>query len=270
MQRDTGRRGSWAPATAAALALLCAVALGACDPAPVEQPPERSEAAAAAPGRDVPAADRGQAGHNTLSATERAAGWRLLFDGETLDGWRGFRRDGAPDGWKAVDGTLARVGPGGDIITEDRFGNFELSLDWRIATGGNSGVFYLATEDTDWIFEGAPEMQVLDDAAHADGASPLTSAGSNFALYGAPRGVVRPAGEWNTARVLVRDGRVEHWLNGERVVEYELGSEDWRRRVADSKFAGWPSYGQAREGHIGLQDHGDPVWYRNIKIRPIE
>lgn len=269
MHRDVSRSGARpVVAAAVAVALSCAAVLAACDRPPADAPAEGS--GQTAPAADhAAAADREPGGQNALTDAELAAGWRLLFDGESLDGWRGFRREAAPDGWKAVDGTLARVGPGGDLITVDRFTDFELSLDWRIAPGGNSGVFYLAVEDTEWIFEGAPEMQVLDDAGHPDGASPLTSAGSNFALHPAPRGVVRPAGEWNTARIVVRDGRVEHWLNGERVVQYELGSEDWRRRVAESKFAQWPSYGQAREGHIGLQDHGDAVWYRNIKIRPI-
>jgi hypothetical protein len=204
---------------------------------------------------------------NTLSDAERQAGWRLLFDGQSLDGWRAFRGEGPPEGWAAVDGALARVGPGGDIITEEQFENFELSVEWRVEEAGNSGIFYLASEEVDRMFESAPEMQVLDDNGHADGQSPLTSAGANFALHPAPRGVVRPVGEWNEARIVVRDRQVEHWLNGQRIIEYELGSEDWARLVAESKFAEWPTYGQARRGHIGLQDHGDPVWFRNIKLR---
>lgn len=204
---------------------------------------------------------------NTLTEAERAAGWRLLFDGETLDGWRPFKGEGAPEGWAVEDGTLARVGPGGDIITEEEFEDFELSLEWRVAPGGNSGIFYLVSEDAEYVWEAAPEMQVLDDAGHPDGQSELTSAGSNFALHPAPRGVVRPAGEWNEARIVVRDAHVEHWLNGRRIVEYELGSEDWERRVAASKFAEWPEYGRAAEGHVGLQDHGDRVAFRDIRIR---
>lgn len=207
---------------------------------------------------------------NTLTSEEVEAGWTLLFDGETTDGWRGYQETGPPTGWAAVDGTLARVSGGGDIVTEAEFDDFELTLEWRVEEGGNSGVFYLATESTDRLFENAPEMQLLDDAGHRDGQSPLTSAGSNYALYPAPRGVVRPAGEWNTARIVVEGAHVEHWLNGQRVVTYELGSEEWTRRVAESKFAEWPEYGQARSGHIGLQDHGGPVWFRNIKIREIQ
>lgn len=164
---------------------------------------------------------------------------------------------------------LVRTGSGGDIITDRQFSDFELSLEWRVEEGGNSGVFYRAAEGEEWIYHSAPEMQVLDDAGHVDGGDPLTSAGANYGLHPAARGVVRPAGEWNQARVVVEGNHVEHWLNEVRVVEYELGSEDWEARVADSKFVEWPAYGRAPRGHIGLQDHGDPVWYRNVKIREI-
>jgi hypothetical protein len=206
---------------------------------------------------------------NTLTEAERDAGWELLFDGETMQGWRGYNRPDFPSGWSAEDGMLVRTGPGGDIITDRQFTDFELSLEWRVEEGGNSGVMYRAAEGEESIYHSAPEMQVLDDAGHADGGDPLTSAGANYGLHPAARGVVRPAGEWNRARVVVEGNHVEHWLNGVRVVEYELGSEDWEARVAESKFAQWPAYGRAPRGHIGLQDHDDPVWYRNIKIREI-
>lgn len=204
---------------------------------------------------------------NTLTEAERAEGWRLLFDGETLEGWRGYRQADVPDGWTVEEGSIVRVGPGGDLITEETFRDFELSLEWKVEPGGNSGVFYRAPLGLEEIYRGAPEMQVLDDAGHVDGGDPLTSAGSNFGLHPAPRGVVRPAGEWNAARILVRGDHVEHWLNGEKVVEYELHSDDWRARVAASKFSEWSEYGQAEEGHIGLQDHGDRVWFRSIEVR---
>lgn len=206
---------------------------------------------------------------NTLTEDERRAGWNLLFDGRSLAGWRGYNRSDVPDGWAVQDGTLARIGPGGDLITEAQYTDFELALDWKVAEGGNSGVFFRAEEGHEWIYQSAPEMQLLDDAGHADGRSPLTSAGANYGLHPAPRGVVRPAGEWNEARIVADGARVEHWLNGVKIVEYELGSPDWAARVAASKFAEWPAYGQARRGHIGLQDHGDPVWFRNVKIRSI-
>lgn len=204
---------------------------------------------------------------NELTPEDRQAGWRLLFDGQTTDGWRGYGRDDMPAGWRVENGLLVRAAGGGDIITTEQFENFELALDWKVGPAGNSGVFYRAVETDDPIYYSAPEMQILDDAGHADGGSPLTSAGSNYALHAAPRGVVKPAGEWNTARVVVNGNHVEHWLNGQKVVEYELHSDDWKRSVAASKFTAWPAYGQSPRGHIGLQDHGDRVEFRNIRVR---
>lgn len=204
---------------------------------------------------------------NTLTDAERAAGWRLLFDGKTLDGWRGYNMDGLPPSWAVEDGTITRVAAGGDLITREQFGDFELAFEWRVGPGGNSGVFYRGVEGLPVIYHGAPEYQVLDDANHVDGRSPLTSAGSNYALHPAPRGVVKPAGEWNSGRIVVRGNSVEHWLNGTRVLAYELHDEEWKRLVAESKFVAWPAYGMAERGHLGLQDHGDPVWYRNLKVR---
>jgi hypothetical protein len=204
---------------------------------------------------------------NTLTAEERAAGWRLLFDGQTTRGWRGYMMDGMPAGWEVVDGALTRVSAAADIITTEKFRNFELSVDWKVGPGGNSGIFYRAIEGPDFIYYAAPEMQVLDDEKHGDGQSPLTSAGANYALHAAPPGVVKPAGEWNTARILVDGNHVEHWLNGVKLLEYELHSDDWKERVAKSKFNEFPEYGKAAEGHIGLQEHNDPVAFRNIKIR---
>ena len=208
--------------------------------------------------------------HNRLTAAERAAGWQLLFDGNSLEGWRGYNSEFMPTGWSVENGMLTRTGPGGDIITEQQFGDFELYLEWLVGPGGNSGVLVRAVEGQEEVYHGAPEMQLLDDAGHPDGRSPLTSAGSNYGLHGAPRGIVKPAREWNTSRIVVVNNQVEHWLNGDKVVEYELGSADWLRRVANSKFAQWPAYGRASRGHIGIQDHGDRVSFRNLKVREIK
>jgi hypothetical protein len=204
---------------------------------------------------------------SALTPDERAAGWRLLLDGTTTTGWRGYRRADMPSGWKVVDGALTRVGQGGDIVTSDQFANFELALDWKVAPGGNSGIFYRVTELGDASYHSGPEMQVLDDAGHKDGGSRLTSAGSLYGIYAAPAGVVKPAGEWNAVRIVVNGSHVEHWLNGVKVVDYELGSPDWEKRVGEAKFKEWPAYGRAKRGHIALQDHGDWVAYRNIKIK---
>lgn len=205
-------------------------------------------------------------GLNTLTAAERTAGWRLLFDGRTTDGWRGFKLNSMPDGWKVVDGALTRVAAAGDILTTQKFKNFELTLEWKIAEGGNSGIFYRGSEDEDAIYWTAPEMQVLDDAHHEDGKSRLTSAGADYGLYEAPAGIVKPAGQWNQVRLIVNGRHVEHWLNGVRLLQYELYSPDWEVRVKDSKFGAHPKYGRNTEGYIGLQDHGDWVAFRNIKI----
>lgn len=208
--------------------------------------------------------------HNTLTDEERAAGWRLLFDGKTTNGWRNYMSETIRAGWQAVDGELHRVSRGGDIITLEKFRDFELTLDWKVAEGGNSGVFYRAIEGPQLIYHQAQEMQILDDERHRDGQSPLTSSGANYGLYPAPRGVVKPAGQWNTARIVVRGNHVEHWLNGSKLFEFEMGSDDFKRRVAESKFSEWPGFASAPEGHIGLQDHGSMVAYRNVKVRVIQ
>ncbi len=204
---------------------------------------------------------------NTLTTEERAQGYRLLFDGTTLNGWRGFRRP-APLGWEVQDGTIYSGGQAGvDLLTVEQFQDFELRLDWKIAPGGNSGIFYRGTEEYPEIYWSAAEMQVLDDAAHPDNHDRLTSAGSAYALYPAPAGVVRPAGEWNATRIIVRGHHVEHWMNGVKIVEYEIDSPEWIAKVAATKFRSWPNFGKAPRGHIGVQVHGNSVWYRSVRIR---
>jgi hypothetical protein len=211
---------------------------------------------------------------NTLSEAERAAGWRLLFDGKTAEGWRQYRGKGLPENWQVVDGTLVlHHEPGkssGDIVTADQFGSFELSLEWKIAPGGNSGVMYHVTEEADAPWMTGPEYQLLDNAKHPDGRSRRTSAASCYALYAPVKDATRPVGEWNQTRIVVRGPHVEHWLNGDKVVTYELGSDDWDKRVSKSKFKDMPRFGKEPQGHIDLQDHGDDIAFRNIKIRERE
>jgi hypothetical protein len=197
-------------------------------------------------------------------------GWTVLFDGSSTNAWRAYQKPDLPSGWQIVDGALTRVGEGGDIITRDQFGDFELELEWKLAPNGNSGIMFRVTEVDSNTYRTGPEMQVLDDAGHQDGKNRLTSAGSNYGLHAAPAGVVKPVGEWNQARLLVRGAHVEHWLNGQKVVEYELWSPDWEAKVKASKFNAWPGYGRATRGHIALQDHGDWVAYRNIRIRELK
>lgn len=208
---------------------------------------------------------------NTLTPAEQQAGWKLLFDGKTTAGWHGYGTKAMPAGWQVVDGALTRVGLSGDIVTNESYRDFELRLDWKVAKGGNSGIFYRGVEGADpkkvALYHSAPEMQVLDDALHPDGKDPLTSAGASYGLYAAPRGIVKPAEQWNAVRIVVKGAHVEHWLNDTKVVAFELGSPEWLARVKASKFREWPGYGTSPSGVIGLQDHGDRVAYRNIRIR---
>ena len=201
-----------------------------------------------------------------------AEGWEVLFDGSDLDAWAGYAQDEAPAAWQIEDGVLRLVpgDDGGDLVTREAYGDFELALEWKISDCGNSGVFYRADEDHDYIWQTAPELQVIDDACHPDARFPSHRAGSNYDLHAAPSGIVRPAGAWNETRIVARAQHVEHWLNGQKVAEYEQGSEAWVARVAASKFRAMPDYGTHLSGVIGLQDHGDPVWYRDIRIRRLD
>lgn len=207
---------------------------------------------------------------NQLSAADSAAGWRLLFDGTSVSAWRGYKTQTAPTGWTASGGSLRKTGAVDDIISRDQFGDFELAFDWKMSAGGNAGVFYRATEEYDKVYWSAPEYQLLDDSGHVDGKDPLTSAAAAYGLYPAPAGAVKPAGEWNSSRIVVKGNHVEHWLNGTKVVEYELQSPDWEAKVKASKFGEWKNYGRAKRGHIAFQgDHEGDLELRNLRIREL-
>jgi hypothetical protein len=207
---------------------------------------------------------------NTLTAEEQAAGWKLLFDGTTTAGWRGYKTQTMPNGWRAENGTLTKDSSVADIVSKEQYGNFEFAMDWRIETGGNAGIFYRGTEEYDHIYWSAPEYQLLDDANAPDGKNRLTSAAAAYGLYAAPAGIVKPAGEWNATRILVNGPHVEHWLNGQKVVQYELWGPDWEAKVKASKFKDWPNYGRAKTGYLAIQgDHNGVLALRNIKIRTL-
>ena len=159
------------------------------------------------------------------------------------------------------------MGQGGDLITTEQFDDFELRFDWKVQQGGNSGVMFRVAETDGPPWHTGPEFQVLHNAGHRDGAAPITSAGSNYAVHPPARDVTRPVGEWNTARLLVRGTHVEHWMNGVKLLEYEFGSASWQRGVRASKFADIAGYGRETGGHLAIQDHGDPVSFRNLKVR---
>ena len=208
--------------------------------------------------------------HAADLATARASSWEILFDGAGLEKWRGYKRDTFPDkGWKVEDGLLKTI-PGGDvvdIVTKDLYDNFELSLEWKVSPGANSGILYRVSEGFDESWYTGPEMQVLDDDKHPDGKNPKTSAGALYALIAPANKHLKPVGEFNSVRILVNGNHVEHWLNDEKVVEYELGSELLKELIKESKFKDMPKFAQERSGHIVLQHHHDEVWYRNVKIR---
>ena len=210
----------------------------------------------------------------TVSPTnpQRSAGshpaWKVLFDGTSLDAWRGYKGAPIPAAWHIVDGTLAKDTPVADIVTKDEFGDFELEIEWKIGEAGNSGIFYRGSEEFDHIYWTAPEYQLLDDIKASDNKTRLTCAGADYGLYPSPEGHLKPVGEWNATRIVAKGAHVEHWLNGVKLLEYELWSQDWEARLKASKFAEWPKYGRLSTGHIALQgDHHGVLAFRNIRIR---
>lgn len=205
--------------------------------------------------------------HNVLSDAEREAGWTLLFDGKSLDEWRGAEKMDVPGGWKVIEGELRRVDGGGDLVTKEEYDNFELSLDWKVSQGGNSGIIWRAGLDPLPVWLTGPEMQILDNARHADGRNPLTSAGSCYALIAPPRDVSLGADRWNTARIVADGPKVSYYLNGVQTANFDMASPEWEALVKQSKFKDLPNFGKRPSGHIVLQDHGDLVAFRNVKIR---
>ncbi|PCI45116.1 MAG: hypothetical protein COB49_10400 [Alphaproteobacteria bacterium] len=209
---------------------------------------------------------------NQLSQKEIKEGWQLLFDGKTLNGWRKFHGEAATSPWKIEDGALMlEAKGGGDIITEHKYGSFILELDWKISPGGNSGIFYRVVEENQKeIWWSGPEYQILDNDNQSYSPLATEKSASLFALYAASEDHTRPVGQFNKTRLVIKGQKVRHWLNGYLVAEYEINSEDWNDRIAKSKFSVFSKFGTEKRGHIGLQDHGHQVWFRNIKILPLD
>jgi len=209
---------------------------------------------------------------NVLSPAEERAGWRLLFDGRTLSGWREFTRGGPPgDGWVAEDGAI-KIEAGasvGDLVTEGQYRDFELAFEWRVSPGANSGVMLRVSDAGNATYSTGVEYQILDDSQHADGADAKTSAAALYGMIAAEPKELAPVGEWNRGRIVMVGNRCEHWLNGQLVVRYEIGTDEWDARIAGSKFAGWEGFGVQPSGRIALQNHGDEVWFRDVKIRDL-
>jgi hypothetical protein len=246
-----------------AIALLIAVVAFACQKQAAQQ---EETVADAAP--------------NTLTEEEKAAGWELLFDGSTLNGWKRFNSDTIGPLWSVKDGSIMCDGSGlgegsgkmgGSLMTTKTYGNFELVAEWKITPGGNSGILYHVVEGAQYKhdYETGPEYQVMDDAGWTGGElTPAQKVGSNYDMFEAPETKkVMPVGEWNTSRIVYNNGHVEHYLNGEKTVAFDEGSEDYNQRYQKSKWVGYPDWNKSKTGAISLQDHGAPVYYRSIKIR---
>ncbi|WP_209388394.1 DUF1080 domain-containing protein [Rhodohalobacter sp. SW132] len=217
---------------------------------------------------------------NQLSEQEIEEGWKLLFDGENADLWRGYNMDRFPQqGWQIENGllqfqpsTVENQSQGLDIITRETYTDFEFKLEWMVEEGGNSGIFYHVLEQEREIYWSGPEMQILDNENHPDAAQGVDGnrkAGSLYDLIPANPQNTNPFGEWNSIKIVSDGPVVEHWQNGEKVLEYERWTEDWFNMLHESKFQCYPEFGAIRNGHIGLQDHGDIVKFRNIKIREL-
>jgi hypothetical protein len=216
---------------------------------------------------------------NTLTAAERAAGWQLLFDGRDISHWRNFKRQGISDKWMAEDGAMTlSAGGGGDILTKQKFKDFDLRLEWKISAGGNSGILILVDEEGKQIYSHAPEIQILDNERHSDNSQASHLSGSLYDMVASPIESHKPAGEWNQVRIVFQAGRIQVWQNAVATVDIEIGSSAWNTALAASKFGSWwggllgdwEGFAEAREGYIGLQDHGDKVAFRNIKIKELD
>jgi hypothetical protein len=213
---------------------------------------------------------------NTLTAKEKQQGWQLLFDGNDMSQWRNFKKDGLNPEWVAEDGTMKLTGEGGgDILTRKTFRNFDLRLEWKISAGGNSGIFILVDEEGKRIYSHAPEIQILDDDKHSDREIDSHRSGSLYDMIASHPSSRKPAGEWNKVRILFVDGFLRVWQKRVKTVNITIGDSTWNTLVQNSKFAqgrnnDFEGFGKSTSGHIGLQDHGDPVAFRNLKILELD
>jgi len=218
---------------------------------------------------------------NTLSKQEKKDGWNLLFDGKTLKGWHNFKSDKIGEAWEVVDGAIhltktqnegLQVKRGGDIVTDREYENYEFSIEWKIAPCGNSGIIFNVVESPEYqnVWQTGPEMQVLDNTCHPDAKIDKHRAGNLYDLIASPIESVKPANEWNLAKVMCSNGNLELWLNGVLQVKTTMFTPEWEAMIKGSKFKDMPDFGKSKKGKISLQDHGDLVWFRNIKIKELK
>lgn len=246
-------------------AFICfaVVLLAACDS---RKPGEGDQAGTAASAEAM--------GPNQLSDAEKRDGWKLLFDGTSMAGWKTYQNK-ENDSWEVVDGTLhckpdSIAKKRSDILTADQYDNFDLVFEWKVAPHDNSGVIYRATEEFNRAYHSGPEYQIIDDKNYPAELRPTQLTASNYDMHAAPDDkAINPPGEWNNGRIVANGNHIEHWLNGQKLIEYEINSDDWKKRKESSKWKDAPGYGIVPKGHIDLQDHGGEVWFRNIKIKTL-
>jgi hypothetical protein len=234
------------------LSLVGALALGATMSANAASPPAVHR-------------DARQTGQDSLQGK---SAWQNIIQGNSAPQLTGWKHPGLPAGWTVHGGVLSKGGPVDDLVSTQKYKDFDLRLEWKIGKEGNSGIFYRATHQYDEIYWTGPEYQLLDDQNAPDGKHRITAAGSVYAMYPSPAGLVHPYGQWNEARIVVRGDHVTYWMNGHRIIDYDLRSPEWKKRVAGSKFSAYPGYGMAPEGLIGIQgNHPGAVAIRNMRIR---
>ena len=218
---------------------------------------------------------------NTLSSQEKEQGWRLLFDGKSTQGWHSYGYGSVGKAWNIVDGSLHLdvankkdwpANESKDILTNDEYDNFHLKADWKLAKKGNSGIIFYVHEDKKKYpntYETGPEMQVLDNAGHSDAKIPKHRAGDLYDLISSSSEPVKPAEEWNHAEIMCKNGKLDFYLNGVHIVSTQLWNDNWKKLIANSKFKSMPDFGTFKKGKIALQEHGEEVWFKNIKIRKL-
>jgi hypothetical protein len=206
---------------------------------------------------------------NTLTGAERSEGWHLLFDGNSLEGWRSLGSAAPGAGWRVIDGAIVRMSKSGDLVSVDEFGDFDLSIEWKVADATNSGILYRVSLSERQTYFTGPEYQILDNVHGGDRFDPKHLAGALYDLVAPPSDYTRPVGTWNQTRIVVRGWHIEHWLNGVKIVDADLASAEGRELIARSKFGVMPHFASFARGHIALQDHDNAVSFRNIKIRDL-
>jgi hypothetical protein len=208
---------------------------------------------------------------NTLTTDEKKAGWELLFDGKTTKEWKTYKDK--PGSWQVLNGELTcpfGAKDHADLITKDEYEDFELSIDWKVEKGANSGIIYHSKQTHNASYETGPEYQLIDDNGYADKLEDWQKSGADYAMYAPKKLAAKPQGEWNRTKIIFHKGHVEHWLNGEKVVEFTAWSPNWEKLKTEGKWKGYPDYGKFKEGHIVLQDHGGGISFKNIKIRELK